>query len=105
MVHCSVTDPDDSNSPATTTFTVTVKGAAAQLVDLGHSVNGVGPGTSLSDKVTQAQNDLKAGDTTDACGVLGAFINQVKAQAGQLGKTTAATLIADAQQIRAVLGC
>ncbi len=42
----------------TATFTVTVRGAPAQLSDLLTAIQGVGPGTSLSDKVTTAQNQL-----------------------------------------------
>jgi YVTN family beta-propeller protein len=105
-VTCTAADPDDTNSPVSTSFTVTVNGAPAQLDDLYQDVQGVGPGTSLSDKVQQAQSDLAAGDTAGTCGVLGAFIHEVQAQTGKsIPAAVAADLIADAQQIQAVLSC
>ena len=107
-VTCSATasDGDDSQSPVSATFAVTVMGADAQLGDLVSESTGVGPGTSLADKARQAQSQLAAGDKTDACGTLGAFINQVKAQSGKsIPSATAGQLIADAKRIRAVIGC
>ena len=104
-VTCTAADPDDSNSPVTTSFAVTVKGAAAQLTDLHQAVTGVGPGTSLADKIAQAQADVAAGDSTDAISTLTAFINEVSAQSGKhIPSGQAAQLIADAKQIQAVLG-
>jgi hypothetical protein len=48
----------------------------------------------------------RSGDSKDACGTLGAFINQVKAQSGKsIPAGTASSLIAAAQQIEAVIGC
>jgi hypothetical protein len=84
-VHCSASDPDDSNSAATVSFTVTIKGAAAQLDDLhqGPSTEWGGPGTSLSDKVTQAQSYLASGDVSDTCSTLGAFRHEMRAQSGK----------------------
>jgi hypothetical protein len=103
-VTCTATDPDDSDSPVTTSFTVTVNGATAQLADLYHAVQGVGPGSSLADKVSQAQSDLAAGDVTDASSTLGAFINEVTAQSGKsIPAGQASALIADARRIQAVL--
>ncbi|MHB1988593.1 MAG: HYR domain-containing protein [Acidimicrobiales bacterium] len=46
-VTCTATDPDDSPSSVTSTFTVTVKGAAAQLVDLASAVAALPPGNTL----------------------------------------------------------
>jgi surface antigen len=104
-VTCTATDPDDSNSPVTTSFAVTVKGAAAQLADLHRAVQGVGPGTSLADKIAHAQAYLAAGDSKDASATLTAFINEVKAQAGKsIPSAQARQLIADARRIQAVLG-
>lgn len=104
-VTCSASDGDDSNGPVSTTFTVTVVGAAGQLQQLAAAVVGVGPGTSLADKVRQAEAFLAAGDTADAKSVLNAFINEVKAQSGKkITQATAAQLIAAAQQIIAVIG-
>jgi len=104
-VTCTATDPDDSNSPVKTSFAVTVKGAAAQLADLHQAVQGVGPGTSLVDKITQAQAYLAAGDSKDAISTLSAFINQVTAQTGKsIPPSQASQLITAARQIQAVLG-
>jgi serine protease len=106
VVTCTATDPDDSNSPQSSQFTVTVRGAADQLADLAKAVQGVGSGTSLADKVAQAQSDLGSGDVTDACGTLGAFGNEVQAESGvTIPPATAQQLIADAQRIQAVLAC
>jgi hypothetical protein len=106
-VTCTATDTDgDANSPVKKAFNVQVRGAAEQLTDLGNAVNGVGPGTSLADKVSLIQSSLTAGDTSDACGTLNAFINQVSAQTGKsIPPATAATLIAATQQIEAVIAC
>jgi hypothetical protein len=106
-VTCTATDTDgDTNSPVQNTFNVHVKGAAEQLADLALAVVGVGPGTSLADKVAAAQAYLAAGDISDACGTMNAFINEVKAQSGKsIPPATASSLITAAQQIRAVLGC
>jgi hypothetical protein len=104
-VICTASDSDDSNSPVSTTFTVTVVGAADQLQQLAAAVVGVGPGTSLADKVQAAETYLAAGDVADADGVLNAFINEVKAQSGKkIPQAQAAQLIAAAQRIIAVIG-
>ena len=105
-VTCTAGDPDDTPSSVTSTFTVTVRGAPAQLSDLHQAVVGVGPGTSLDDKVTQAQRYLSAGDTANTCSTLSALVHQVKAQSGKaIPAAQAATFTSDAQRIRAVLGC
>ena len=62
---------------------VHVKGAAEQLDDLLTAVTGVGPGSSLADKVQLIQSYVGAGDAVDACALLGAFGNEVNAQAGK----------------------
>ena len=84
-----------------------MRGAAEQLATLLDDVQGVGPGTSLADKVIAAQAAYTAGDTARAGEILNAFINQVNAQSGKsiTDPDTADTLIADAMRIRAVLGC
>jgi streptogramin lyase len=103
-VNCSATDTNGNTSTAS--FTVHVKGAAEQLADLLTAVTGVGPGTSLADKVSQARTYLTANDVPDACATLSGFIKEVTAQSGITIMTSqAATLIATAQRIEAVLGC
>jgi hypothetical protein len=106
-VTCTAADTDgDINSPVTATFNVTVRGAADQLNDLAAASQGVGPGTSLGDKVAIAQADLAAGQTSVVCGDLTGYINEVNAQAGKhIDALTAGQLVAAAQQIQAVLGC
>jgi hypothetical protein len=106
-VTCTATDSDgDTNSPVTKTFTVHVKGAAKQLADLATAVKGIGAGTSLADQIAAAQSDLAAGDTSDGCGTLKAFIHTVKAQpAKSIPANTASSLINAAKQIEAVIGC
>jgi nitrous oxidase accessory protein NosD len=76
------------------------------LAALGKAVIGVGPGTSLADKVAQALAYLNSGDVSDTCSTLTAFINEVKAQSSKtIPQAQAATLIASAQQIKTLLGC
>jgi len=105
-VTCTATDPDDTPSMVSSSFTITVRGAADQLASLGQAVQGVGPGTSLADKITAAQSYLASGDTADACSTLTLFINQVKAQSGKMIPAgQAAQLITAATRIPAVLGC
>lgn len=106
VVTCTATDPDDSNSPQSSKFTVTVLGAPGQLAELARAVKGIGPDASLAAKVAQARSDLASGDVASACGMLTAFIAEVKAQSGNtIPPGTAKKLIADAQRIRAVLAC
>jgi len=103
-VTCTATDPDDSNSPVTTSFAVNVEGAAAQLADLHQAVQGVGPGKSLANKIAKAQAYVAAGDSTHASSTLTAFINEVTAQSGKsVPASQAAQFIADAKRIQAVL--
>jgi hypothetical protein len=105
-VTCTATDPDDSPSMVSTSFTVTVAGAAAQLASLDQAVNGVGPGSSLADKTTAAQSYLASGDTADACSTLTGFIQEVRAQNGKsIPAGQAAQRTADATRIQAVLAC
>jgi HYR domain len=106
-VTCTATDTDgDTNSPVQVTFNVHVKGAADQLSDLYTATRGLGSGTSLVTKVAAVESYLTSGDTTDACGTLRAFINQVQGQSGRsMPASTATTLVSSAQQIEAVIGC
>lgn len=103
-VTCTAVDTHGNTSTAS--FTVTVKGAKAQLRDLLTAVTGAGPGTSLADKVKAVQSYLAAGDLADACSALTAFLHEVSAQSGKsIPANQAATLIATAQRIKAVLAC
>lgn len=80
----------------------------AQLLSaLGQAVVGVGPGTSLADKVAQASTYLSNNDIADTCSTLTAFIRQVNgAQRGMMiSASEATTLITVANQIKTLLGC
>jgi alpha-tubulin suppressor-like RCC1 family protein len=105
-VTCSVSDPEDVNSPVTASFTVTVQGAPAQLQSLLAYVSGLGPGTSLSAKVQEAMSDIQSNNLAGACGVLTALVKQAMAQSGkQLTVTQANAIITAATQIQFVIGC
>lgn len=67
---------------------------------------GVGPGTSLVDKVALAQASYASGDIAGTCRKLTDYINQVNAQTGKkIPAATAAGLIAQANAIKAEIGC
>ena len=105
-VTCTATDPDDTPSTVTASFTVTVNGAAAQLAALDQTVQGVGPGTILATRVAKAQSLLTAGNTAEACTKVTGFIQEVKAQSGQsIAPAQAAQLIGEAKNIKVVLAC
>jgi hypothetical protein len=103
-VDCTASDTHGNTGSAS--FMVHVKGAAEQLADLRVAVTGVGPGTSLADKVIQAQTALNKHDLAGACSTLNALINQLKALSGKsVPAGVVDALVADATRIRAVLGC
>jgi alpha-tubulin suppressor-like RCC1 family protein len=103
VVACAASDTNGNS--ATAGFSVHVRGAAEQLSTLHDRVVGLGPGTSLHDKIAVAQTALAAHDITGACAILDAFINEVKAQSGKkVPSDTAAGLISDATRIKSVLG-
>lgn len=105
-VSCSVSDPDDSNSPVSSSFTVTVEGAPQQLADVDSTVIGAGPGSSLAAKVVTAQSYLAQGNVAGTCSVLRALVNELRALSGKsVAAATAGSLIADTQRIEAVLSC
>ena len=103
-VACDATDT--AGNTASASFEITVRGAPAQLADLGQAVEGVGPGAGLVDKVSAAKAALASNDVLETCSVLKAFINHVDAQSGNsILPATATSLITSATRIRAVLGC
>ena len=71
---------DTAGNAANASFDVHVKGADEQLDDLTAALDGVGPGSSLGDKLTTAHAALDAGDVGDACGSLAAFAQAISAQ-------------------------
>jgi hypothetical protein len=105
-VTCTASDADDTPNTVSQTFTVTVKGAAAQLQDLLGFVQPLGPGTSFFDQVSAVLASYNAGNSADACGGLTAFINHAKAQAGKTITTGQANfMVTSAARIRNVIGC
>ena len=69
-------------------------------------VQGVGPGTSLNDKVTAIQGYIAANQTAKACAAIVAFKNEVKAQTGKkIPAATAAALQHEADRVAASVGC
>jgi hypothetical protein len=80
--------------------------ATEQLESLEDLVAGTGPGGSLAAKVAAALAKLEAGNTAGACGVLGALLNEVRAQAGKkISASEAASITAAVQRLRGMLGC
>ena len=101
---------DASGNAATGTFSVTVKGATAQIGDLQRAVAGLdlkeGTETSVQAKLSAALDALNAHDVVDACGSLGALINQINAQTGKkISLSDAQALLATVQRIRSAAGC
>ena len=87
-------------------FRTYVTGTADLLADLGDAVEGVGPGTSLRDKMTDAQSALASNEAGETCQILRSFINEVKAQSGKsITSDSAASLINDPNRIRIILAC
>jgi alpha-D-ribose 1-methylphosphonate 5-triphosphate synthase subunit PhnG len=103
-VSCTATDA--AGNTASEGFEVHVNGAAEQLVELADAASSMGPGTSLADKLGDAQAALRENRVARACATLDAFINQVQAQAGKsISPATATSLATAASRIRAVLDC
>jgi uncharacterized protein YjiK len=102
-VTCTAADAAGNTKNAT--FTVHVKGAAEQLVDLFIAVTGVGPGSSFADKV-KVLEQVVAAHSTLVCGGLSALLNEVRAQTGKkVSAAQAAAIVARVSSIRATLGC
>lgn len=109
-VNCSVSDSDDTNSPVSASFTVTVEGASAQMSDLTTTVNGMQLKSSLQNsfdaELGEILSEVNAGQTTLACPNLTDYIGHVQGQSGKgLTAAQASQLSAAAQQIQAVLSC
>jgi hypothetical protein len=105
-VRCIAWDSRDNTAQAS--FNVHVKGADEQITDLLRLVmqEQLGTGASLADKLQAIQADIAGNLTSDACGTLQAFINEVQAQNGKkLTSDQSAQLISSASRIAAVLGC
>ena len=111
-VTCTATDADDSNSPVTAQFSVTVQGAATQLQALSTYLSTLasssGPKVDLS-KLIQLVNDAIGNGTNQAsvCTDLSsaAAVAQSQQNAGELTPAQAAAIITAANRISAVTGC
>ena len=109
-VTCTATDADDSNSPVTASFTVTVKGATGHFQDLLASVGALPSSTAksvLSIQVGDALTAAQAGNTSRVCMDLFGVIRTAQTQEsyGQLTAAQATSIINAANQIAAVVGC
>ena len=107
-VTCTASDPSGNTSGGA--FAVTVVSAPTQIANLASSVTSLGLqsgiATSLTVKLNAALAAATAGDLVTACSKLQDFINETRAQAGKkISQSNATALIAEAQRIRAVLGC
>ena len=104
--HVTCNASDAAGNEASASFDVHVKSAGEQLDDLIDRVSGIGPGSSLTEKLTDAKSALVVGNETMACDKLVAFANQAKAQSGKtLTPAEAAEFVVTANRIRSVLGC
>jgi uncharacterized protein YjiK len=102
-VDCTATDAASNSTHRS--FTVHVKSAAEQLADLLGDVSGVGPGNSLSAKLSGVLSKVASGDKQGARNALDAFVNEVNAQTGKkITAAQAASFIAQATNIQATLG-
>ncbi len=109
-VTCTATDADDSNSPVTASFSVTVNGALAQLQDpLLPDVKAIPASLGrliLVNDVNGMINNLQHGNTVQVCSDLTFMGLVVQEWSGALMTTAEAdTILADISQISAVLGC
>jgi hypothetical protein len=105
-VTCTATDSAATPSTITTTFTVTIDGAPAQLAAVLKAVQGAGLPASLARKITRAASDVAAGHPGRACAALTRFIDEVRALSGtSIPARQATQLVADGKRIKAVLAC
>lgn len=109
-VTCTVSDSDDSNSPVSQGFTVTVNGAAAQISNLITTVNGFhfkkAIQVTLDVELQVALTAVHQGKSRVACASLDLFIGEVKLLTGHgITSSQASQLLAAATQIKNVLGC
>ena len=104
------TAQDPSGNQSSCSFTVHVKGAVEQTNDLLAAVNSLnlsnGVKNGLIVKLNVVLAKLADNNSTAACGNLADFINMVIAKRGkEIATVDADALIAQATQIRAVIGC
>ncbi len=106
VVQCAAGDA--AGNAASASFTVKVKGAPEQIVDLVQLAKGMALPTPLKTKLLAALQTALANPRNKplACGVLSLFIQYVQAQPPSvIPPAKKAQMIADATRIKAVLGC
>jgi Nidogen-like/Carboxypeptidase regulatory-like domain/HYR domain len=113
-VTCSLTDRDDTPATVSQRFTVTVRGAGAQIRTIINRVAGLEGAPivrkSLLAVLHAAQTAVSRGSTRVACATMGLFTDVVqtleRASAPfRIPPAKASVLIAESQQVRATLGC
>jgi len=107
-VSCTATDPSGNSTAGS--FAVTIKGAEQQITELQDDIADLelpkGTENSLEQQLAAALSALAQGNRDEACGFLQSLISHVNAQRGKkISAADAAVLIAEAERIRAVLGC
>ena len=101
---------DDDGGVGCDNFEVEVLSASDQITLLATTIEEMhlhpGMSESLLSKLATIPASIEAGMMTRACNQLGAFSNHVEAQAGKkLTQAQVDQLLADAERIRATLGC
>jgi hypothetical protein len=108
-VTCTATDADDLNSPVSAHFSVTVKGALAQLQDLLVYVRATLRFSAikiiLGNQLRDAINGYQNGSTGTVCSDLGSVVFLVQFDNGPLTNTQATNILTAANRISAVIGC
>jgi hypothetical protein len=100
------TSTDAAGNTGTASFTVSVAGARPQFERLIALSQDLGPGKAALMQLQKAYERYLAGDIAGACTGLNDYIKQVTQHTPkQIDAATAAARIADANQIRAVIGC
>jgi hypothetical protein len=95
---------DDTPDTVSANFTVTVKGAIAQLNDLLTYVKGLPPGANLTSTVQLAIKDFQAGNHQGTCTELALLVKDATAQRSKrLTSVQKNNVIAEAKQIEAVI--
>ncbi len=103
-VTCQATD--GSGNTGTSTFTVTVRSPCSLITDLITRSTGAGPGKAIQSKAENARDACEGGRIDKACKSLDDYIRQVEVHSPkQVSSVIAEGLIADANRIKAAMGC
>jgi hypothetical protein len=103
-VNCTATDNVGNSSSGS--FTVHIRSASEQVSVLLTAVDGVGPGSALTNKLTKVRGYIATNNKAQACNGLSGFLGLVAAQKGKtLTVAQADSFTAQANGIRATLDC